>query len=319
MAMNEIAYRAAERALWNNVGRAPTEVFVTMPRIGVRVRVQAVGDGEPALFIHGGPNAGSTWAPMIEHLDGVQALLVDRPGTGLSEPYAVGPGNLVHYGQVFVGDVLDGLGIESADVVASSFGGMLALYSAASEPGRFRRMVQMACPAMAPGQQVPPFMRAMSVGPIRRILGMLPPSERAGDAILRQIGHGASLDAGRIPQIFKDWYAALQQHTETMRHDGDMIGRLGTIGGFPDALTIPDEVLSGVSTHTLFLWGADDTFGGPDVAGDVVGRMPAADLVMMSDSGHLPWLDDPRFAAEATRRFLESGVAVDGPVSIGRT
>lgn len=318
MAVDQRAFRAAERVLWDHVGRTPTEVFVTMPRVGVKVRVQVVGDGEPALFIHGGPNAGSTWAPMIGHLEGLQALLVDRPGTGLSEPYAVGPDNLVDYGQVFVGDVLDGLGIDAADVVASSFGGMLALYSAASEPGRFRRMVQMACPAMAPGQQVPPFMRLMTVSAVRRLLGMLPPNERAGDAVLRQIGHGASLDAGRIPQIFKDWYLALQQHTDTMRHDGDMIGRLGTISGFPDALTIPEHVLTGVRTHTLFLWGSDDTFGGPDVASDLVGRMPAADLVMMPESGHLPWLDDPHFAAEATRRFLESGAVVDGTVSIGQ-
>ena len=315
--MTEVEYRNAENRLWDAVGVTPTESFVMMPRLGVEVRVQEVGEGEPVLFVHGGPNAGSTWAPMLEHLDGVRALLVDRPGTGLSEPYEVGPANLAHYGRVFVGDVLDGLGIESTDVVASSFGGMLSLYSAASEPERFRRMVQMACPAMAPGQQAPPFMRIMTVGVVRRLLGVLPPNERAGDSILRQIGHGASLDAGRIPQIFKDWYLALQEHTDTMEHDGNMIGRLGTISGFPDSLTIPDEVLSAVETPTLFLWGADDGFGGTDVARDVVSRMPAAELVMMPESGHLPWLDDPRFAAGATTAFLEGGVVVDEPVAIG--
>ncbi len=315
--MNELAYREAEQRLWNTVGRTPTETFVTMRRLGVRVRVQVVGEGEPVLFVHGGPNAGSTWAPILEHLDGLRAYLVDRPGTGLSEPYAVGPGNLAHYGNVFVGDVLDGLGIESAHVVASSFGGMLSLYSAAAEPERFRRMVQMACPAMAPGQQAPPFMRLLTVGAIRRLLAVLPPNEKANDTILRQIGHGASLDAGRIPRNFSDWYAALQQHTDTMRHDGDMIGRLGTLRGFPDSLTIPDAVFSAVTTNTLFLWGADDTFGGPDVARDVVSRMPAAELVMVPASGHLPWLDDPRFAAEATRRFLADGVVVDAPAAVG--
>lgn len=315
--MDETAYREAEQELWASVGRTPTEIFVNLPRLGVRVRVQILGEGAPTLFVHGGPNAGSTWAPMLEHLEGVQALLVDRPGTGLSEPYEVGPGNLAHYGRVFVGDVLDGLGIESAHVVASSFGGMLSLYSAAAEPERFRRMVQMACPAMAPGQRVPPFMRLMTVGMVRRLLGVLPPSERANDSILRQIGHGASLDAGRIPQTFKDWYAALQQHTDTMVHDGDMIGRLGTLRGFPESLTIPDEVLSGVTTPTLFVWGADDTFGGPNVAQDVTRRMPAAELVMTPESGHLPWLDDPRFAAEATHRFLVSGVVADEAVAIG--
>ena len=63
--MNEVEYRKAEKTLWDAVGVTPTETFVTMPRLGVKVRVQEIGEGEPVLFVHGGPNAGSTWAPMI--------------------------------------------------------------------------------------------------------------------------------------------------------------------------------------------------------------------------------------------------------------
>ena len=274
--MNEAKYREAEQRLWDLVGLDPHETFVTLPRLGVNVRVQEVGDGEPVLFIHGGPNAGATWAPMVEHLDGLRCLLVDRPGTGLSEPYEVGFDNIVGYGSVFVGDVLDGLDIDTAHVVASSFGGYLALTSAAAEPQRFQRMVQMACPAFAPGSLTPPFMRAIAIDPIRHILNALPPSDLATNSILRQIGHGASLDAGRIPKTFFDWYAELQRHTDTMKNDGDMIGRFASVRGFDPALTITDDVLASVEAPTLFLWGADDGFGREDVARDVVGRIPNA-------------------------------------------
>lgn len=308
--MNEGKYREAERALWRSFDRQPTEQTIALPRLGVKVRVQELGEGEPVLFIHGGPNSGSTWAPMIEHLDGYRCLIVDRPGTGLSEPYPVDRDNLAHYGSVFVGDVLDGLGVEASHVVASSFGGYLAIQSAAAEPSRIRRMVQMACPALAPGSLTPPFMRAMGFRLVRRILGALPPSERANDSILRQIGHGASLDADRIPQVFSDWYLALQQYTDTMENDGNMIGRLVSVRGFDPAMSIPDDVLGAVTAPTLFLWGADDGFGREAVARDVVGRMPNAALVMMPDSGHLPWLDDPRFTARATQAFLASAEQV---------
>ena len=150
--MNEAKYREAEQHLWTSVGASPQERFVTLPRIGVKVRVQEVGEGAPVLFIHGGPNSGSTWVPLVEHFAGYRCLLVDRPGTGLSDPYTVTRDNLAKYGDAFVGDVLAALEVASAHVVASSFGGMLALRSAAAEPQYFRRMVQMAAPALAPAR-----------------------------------------------------------------------------------------------------------------------------------------------------------------------
>ena len=59
---NESKFRAAEERLWESEGLKPMEHFVRLPRIATRVRIQEVGDGDPVLFIHGGPNSGSTWA-----------------------------------------------------------------------------------------------------------------------------------------------------------------------------------------------------------------------------------------------------------------
>ncbi len=302
--MNEAKYRVAENKLWDSVGIAPSERYVTLPRIGVKVRVQEVGEGEPVLFIHGGPNSGSTWAPLVKHLRGYRCLLVDRPGTGLSEAYPVTGDNVAEFSEVFVGDVLDGLGMQSVHVVASSFGGMLAIRSDAAEPGRIKRMVQMACPAFVPGMRTPKFMKGLAIGPLRWLINKLPPNERAGDSIMRQIGHGASMDAGRIPREFSEWYLDLQRYTDTMRNDTRMIASAVTLKGFDPALTLPDSVLAGVSAPTRFLWGSDDGFGGEDVARATVNRMPSADLVMIPDSGHLPWLDFPESIARETAEWL---------------
>jgi 2-hydroxy-6-oxonona-2,4-dienedioate hydrolase len=302
LAERDIArYREAEARLWAWAGRTPTEQQIRLAATGTSVRVQEVGEGEPALFIHGGPNAGSTWAPLVAHLEGLRCLLVDRPGTGLSAPYPVTAANLPRIGAAFVGDLLDGLGLDRAHVVASSFGGHLALRSAAAAPERIQRMVQMACPALSPGDQIPPFMRLLTRGWIRRLVNVLPPSERANRSIMRQIGHGASLDAGRLQPAFFDYYLALQRHTDTMRNDGDLIARLV---GNRAALTLTDDLLRAAAVPTLFLWGADDTFGGEDVARRLTGAMPDAALRMIPDAGHLPWLDDPEGAATATMAFL---------------
>lgn len=300
--MREQRYRTVERRLWGWAGIEPAERWITLGSSGTRLRVLEVGSGDPVLFVHGGTNAGSTWAPMVRHLDGFRCLLVDRPGTGLSEPYPITASNLPDFGAGFIGGVLDGLGLDRADVVASSFGGHLALRSAAAHPERLVRMVQMGAPALLVGQVIPPFMRSLRSGVARALMNVMPPSKHINRSILRQIGHGASLDAGRIDEVFLDWYQALGRHTDTMRHEGRMIG--AELVPSLEALTLTDDLLRSVTTPTLLLWGADDSFGGEEDARRLAGCLPDAELVMMPDAGHLPWLDDPAFAADSTTGFL---------------
>lgn len=299
--MSEQRFREAEDRLWKSVGREPTETRVVLAGTGTSIRVQEVGEGEPVLFIHGGPNSGSTWAPMLQHLMGFRCLLVDRPGTGLSDPYPVMASNLADFGARFVPDVLDSLGVPRAHVVASSFGGHLALRSAAAHPDRFWHMVQMAAPALVPGAVYPAFMRLIRSKTARSLMNLFPPTQLVNRSIFRQIGHGASLDSNLIPQVFLDWYAALGAHTDTLRNDGEMIASILAQDG---RLTLDATLLGKVATPTLFLWGHDDGFGGQDNALLVAGLIPGARLVMMPGAGHLPWLDDPRFVADRTEAFL---------------
>jgi pimeloyl-ACP methyl ester carboxylesterase len=165
-------------------------------------------------------------------------------------------------------------------------------------------MVQMACPAMAPGMKTPPFMRMARFGFFRWLIPRLPATEKANRDIMRQIGHGASLDRDLFPQIFFDWYIALQKYTNTMKNELHMIGQAVTKEGFDESLTLADELLASVKTPTLFLWGRDDGFGGQDVAENLVSKMSAATLEMIPDSGHLPWLDAPRAIAKESSAFL---------------
>jgi len=303
--VNEAKYRAVERRLWETVNLEPSEHFVRLPRIGTQVRIQEVGDGPPALFIHGGPNSGSTWAPLLEHLEGLRCLLLDRPGTGLSEPTRLQADGFVGFASTLGADTLDALGIDRAHVVASSLGGYCALWSASATPERFDRMVQMSCPALLPDQQLPRFMKAIMLPGVRKIIAALPPNRKASESILRQIGHGASIDAGILPEAHGDWYDALHRYTDTMRNDFDLIHMLGRAFGKGDDVVLGSEILAKVPTPTHFIWGADDGFGAQRVADWTVAAMPNATLEMKPNAGHLPWLDDPRGVALATKSFLE--------------
>lgn len=305
--MNIAAYREAERRLYDRVGLQPTERVVELPRLGSRVRVLEAGEGEAALFIHGGPNAGGTWAALAAAVSGLRCLILDRPGTGLSEPprEPVGAANVKAFGQTLAVDVLDGLEIDRAHLVASSFGGMIALRSAGAYPDRFDRMVQMAAPALLPMSPLPSFMKAFLIPGLRQLIVALPPSRSAGLRVLRQLGHGASIDRGLIADAFLDWYEDLQRYTDTFTNDTAMISRLGSFftGVAPEAL-LTDEELATVTTPTHFIWGAEDCFGGEEVARHVIGQMPNAQLELWQDSGHLPWLDDVERAAKVVQSFL---------------
>lgn len=299
--MNETAYRAAETRLWESVGATPEETRVRLFDVGVRV--QMLGKGPPVLFIHGGPNTGSAWANITPHFGGFRCYIVDRPGTGLSDDFVLTT-DPYDYARRFVPELLDELGLERTHIVASSFGGFVALVSASVAPTRIDRMVQMACPPFVRGMKTPPFMKGMALAPLRWLIPKLPPSERASNNILRQIGHGASLDAGRVPQIVTDWYLDMQRHTNTMRNEVALIGSVVTRKGFRPELTMTDDLLRAVNTPTLFLWGEDDGFGGRDVADYVAGMMPNAELRMLKGAGHLPWIDFPDEIGKASAQFL---------------
>jgi pimeloyl-ACP methyl ester carboxylesterase len=316
---HETSYRTAERQLWRSLGVEAREHTVELRRLGTRVRVQEVGDGEPVIFVHGGPSAGTTWAPLVAEMEGVRCIVVDRPGTGLSPALPLTADELGPFADDFVIDLLDSLELERAHVVASSFGGFLALRAAALAPDRFERMVQMACPAGAPGMAVPPFMRAAAIRPLRKLITTLPPNERMALSMLRQIGHGTSVDSGRFTPAFLEWYLSLQRDTATMRNDMRLIGSLVTVtGAVHPELTLSLELLRRVEVPTYFYWGADDPFGGADVAEVIAATMVDARLDMIADAGHLPWLDDPSAAGLAIRHFLQPHSSPDQSLRTAR-
>lgn len=139
--MDEARYRAAERALWTHWGVQPRERWVPRGTGSGRVRVLEVGQGPPLAFLHGVAVAGSSWADLASRLLDHRCLVIDRPGCGLSDPLARPPGleGLPALADSLLVEVLDGLEVERAHVVANSMGGYFALRAAAAHPDRVAR------------------------------------------------------------------------------------------------------------------------------------------------------------------------------------
>lgn len=300
-------YRAAETAVWARHGAPqPRERWVEVASLGSRVRVLEHGTGRPILFVHGGPNAGSTWAPIVGRLSGYRALALDRPGCGLSEPLspAAADGRLwtsmVDVQAAVIEQLVDG----PVDVVGSSFGGGCALSLAAARPDLVRRVVLEGVPTVE-GMRIAPNMRILAAGPVGRFIARQKATESALRRTFRQLGHSRLVGTGWPSGSDLAWGLSMMNDTPTMRNEVALIQSVATWRGFRAGRLVAADVLGRVAVPTLWLWGDADPFGSVGLGRAWAGRMPAARIDVLEDSGHLPWLDDPSWHAGRIRDFLE--------------
>jgi pimeloyl-ACP methyl ester carboxylesterase len=303
--VDEVKYREAERRFWESLGVTPTEQRIHLKRTDVTVRLQEVGEGPPVLFLHGALASGVSWANLAARIKGFRCLLLDRPGTGLSDPLKK-PLDMEHlppFAETLAVDVMDALGIDRSHLVSSSFGGYFALRTAWAHPDRVDRIVQFSFPVGARMNRPPISMGILSVPILRRLLIAVPPNKRMLRSAFSRMGHRESVKDGRITQEILEGYAALLKHTDTLRNEMALGTAFFSMRGI-NSLALPDEMLAEIKTPVLFFWGANDHNGGADKARELVDRIPNAELEMVPGGGHASWLDDLDRAAQATTDFL---------------
>jgi pimeloyl-ACP methyl ester carboxylesterase len=300
-------FRASERRLWESVDVCPTERHVHLDRIGVTLRLQETGAGPPVVFVHGASNSGASWAGLVAHLGGFRCILLDRPGCGLSDPLPTplpdAPA-FARFAESLIVDVLDALELDAAHVVATSFGGYVALRSAAVHPDRVDRVMMYGWTVGAPSEPLPMVMRLAGKPGIGLLFARVPPNERTVRALFRRIGLRQALDAGRVSQELIDCFRDLLRDTYTMRNELQANRHvLSGVDGMDRVLLTPD-VLGRIEVPVSFLWGDEDPFGGPDIARRFTAGVPCAELELLPGAGHAVWLDDVDGIARRTRSFL---------------
>jgi len=304
-------YRAAESAAWRSLGAEPVERWVDVPLLGTRVRVLDVGDGPPVLLVHGLPAAGSIWVPLVVGLHRRRALVVDRPGCGLSprpgREWTATPDALV----AVQAAVLDGLGIDRADLVGNSFGGASVLWLARMRPDRVDHIVLEGVPAVW-GVRPTRTNRIMSVGPVGRWLARRGMRRSDLQRTFREMGHRRLVESGWPAGPALAWGLSLYNDTDTLANETDTLHAiLGRRGFRMDRLFDPDD-LRAIDRPTLWLWGAEDPYARVAQGRAWAASMPDATFEVLGGSGHLPWLDDPDAHARQIETFLSTRPAEAG-------
>jgi 2-hydroxy-6-oxonona-2,4-dienedioate hydrolase len=296
-------YRQAERRLWDRFDLRPTEHIVELDAPATRLRVLEVGTGRPVLFVHGTAGLGA-WPGLLAQLRGLRCLILERPGWGLSSAIDYSGQEYRRLTAGLLAGVLDALGVERASVASASIGNVWALSLAAADPARVDRLALIGGGSPLVADFQPPRIIRLLASPLGALIVRLPPKRRMELAQLRQNGHGASLDAGRIPGEFIEWRLAMARETDSMRHERDMARALLGKDGWRPGVTFDVDELTAIKQPTLYVWGSADPAGSREIWQRVTGALPAGELHVVEGAGHTPWLDEPDRVGDDVGRFL---------------
>lgn len=316
----EREFRRLQELALAESGFAAQSGYIDIQSPPVRLHVLEGGSGDPVVMISGNAPA-ILWAPLAARMAGESHLLMpDRPGTGLSTSFNFRGVDLRSHGVEFLTSLLDALGLQKASLVGNSMGGYFAMAFAVAHPDRVGKLALLGEPANAEGSRKRiRFHRLLGTRGINTLLQstvIRPPRDAA---TARQGLNRSKIVAhpDRVSDSLLEAYAAATRLPGVQRSFRTMVEQVfvppGTgvfaIGSVATHALVPE--LGELTAPTLFLWGEKDPLGSPDVGRMLVEKMPRARLVEVEDAGHVPWLDQPDFCAEAVVDFLRESTGTE--------
>jgi pimeloyl-ACP methyl ester carboxylesterase len=271
----------------------------------VNVHYKRVGEGERALILlHGFAASTFSWREVMEPLaqsgSRYQVVAFDRPAFGLTsrpmpDQWTAGNPYRPEAQVALTIALMDELGLDSAVLVGNSAGGSVAMAAALRYPERFEALV-LVDPAVYVGANRRAWLR-----PLLRT----PQMRRIGPLLVRNIqdwgedfGRSAWHDPERItPQIWEGYRKPLQADNWDRA--------LWEYAIAAPSINLPEH-LDQLQLPILVITGDDDRIVPTDHSIRLAGELPQAELVVISDCGHVPHEECPEPFLEAVHAFLEA-------------
>ncbi len=255
------------------------------------------GSGRPLVLVHGLLGYSFSWRWIVPVLARHAAVFApDMLGSGFSDH----PSD-IDYAVVASGErllrFLDVVGVESCDLLGTSFGGAIAMAAASMAPGRFRSLVLAAPvnPWSSNGRY-----RAALLGrwPIAPSLKRLGPKFHFLDAFILSRLYG---DKKRIrPGTLEGYSAAFRTCSSfesplyILRAWNQDLKALRTM--IPQIANIP----------TLLIWGDKDAAVDPHSAGPLQRQFQNCQIVILNGVGHVAYEEVPEEFSSVVGRYLAS-------------
>lgn len=251
---------------------------------GVRVRYHDIGSGPALVLIHGSGPGASGWSNFnrnVEALSRLHRLIIpDLPGFGQSDMKPVDAPIPGWWVEIMRG-LFDRLGIERANLVGNSMGGMVALKIALEHPARAGRML-----LMGPGGGYPVF----STWPSPAIVNLITAYE----------GEGITADKVKAfisASLFDQ--SAITEELVRQRLEAALDPRIVAQPPMrPGPAGPPEELwrdprLARLAHETLIVWGREDRVLPLDNGMILMKQMPHAQLHVIPQCGHWVMWEKP--------------------------
>ncbi len=248
---------------------------------------------EAVVFVHGNPGSGADWEPLLAAVGARRrAVAWDAPGFGAAE----GPAGFVQSVDAhadFIGRALDELGVERAHLVLHDFGGPWGLRWAAAHPERFASAVLLGTGALSGYRwhALARVWRAPVVGEL-----FMATTTGTGLRLLLRRGQRRPLPRAFVDRMYADF------DRSTRRAVLDLYRSVPDVGAAGEELA---AALAPLDRPALVLWGRRDPYLPVKHAERQRAAFPRAEVVVLDDAGHWPFVDRPREVAARVTAFLE--------------
>jgi pimeloyl-ACP methyl ester carboxylesterase len=267
----------------------------TVPVDGVAIHVRETGAGPPVLLVNGLGAHTAMWRVLEQALHGFRLIEFDAPGTGRSATPVLPLG--VPALARLATTVLDSAGIERADVLGYSLGGLVAQQLAVDAPERVRRMVLVATNCGL--GSVPSDVAAM--------LNIVAPLRFISPAFYNRTIGAMVGGRARHDDLWVAEHGALR-----LRHAPSARGYFGQLISITGWSSLPK--LSQIDHPTLVIGGEDDPLSPPANALMLARGLPNARALLAPGEGHLMLMDAGSVTHEPIRRFMAVPSLEDEPV-----
>ena len=242
------------------------------------IRYRVSGGGPPVLLVHGWLSSGRVWERLANRLaQRFTVYSLDLSGFGESDKPISGYG--VRYGSRLLYAFCAHFGLTRAAVVGHDIGGAMAVKLAADHPDVVGRLVLVATPADEDQMDLPTFLWLATlpvVGPLFYFLG-------------RYVRPLRSL-----------WMRPFVSDPDDLTEEAIDDAGMATPASVTKTLNVARRELSRarlvrqagiIKVPVLVIVGEEDQIVDPQAASDWARALPAVEVVLIEDAGHLPMLE----------------------------